>query len=372
MRTSSSPLGAAVVLAASTWLAGCSCNEQGFSFPPPAEQVVVESPESVGSWLSLDVAPDGARLTMAYYDRVRTALGYAVGTVAADETVTWAHEHVDGWPEANGLDTGDRGRYASQRTAPDGTVWVAYHDARTGALRVAHRTAPHDWGEPVVVDGGAGLPGAGAWASLALDAQGLPVVAHCAGATVRLSRFDGAAWSTTDLYASDGGVAYTDLAMVGGVAYVAFRDTATGDLHLAVDGEDTIVDAEGDVGAWPSVWTDGTQVRIAYQDLAAQDLLMASRTDPSDDWRIEVVDDGPMRGADTEMLELDGAPAILYFDGYDNDAWLAKLADGAWRLERIGAEGKAVGFHNEAVVASGRLWVGSYDFAADELFLKGL
>src|SRR5688500_5054776 len=104
MRALSSALALA---AASAWLAGCSCNEQEFSFPP-VETVTEEPPASIGSWLSFDTSPDGARLTMAYYDRAQTGVAYAVGAVAADGTVVWAHERIDGYPE-NGLDTFDRG-----------------------------------------------------------------------------------------------------------------------------------------------------------------------------------------------------------------------------------------------------------------------
>lgn len=375
---------AVVLAAAAAGLAGCSCSEQEFSFPAVVDDAE-EAPESIGSWLSFDRSPDGGRLTMAYYDRAQTGVAYAVGEVAADGTVGWAHERVDGYP-VDGLDTFDRGRYASQRTAPDGTVWVAYQDTKAGTLRVAHRLGPHEWEEPAVIDGTATAP-AGAWASLAIGADGRPVVAHCAGGELRISRHDGAAWSTARVYTSEpvdfvdpngypqtipAGVGYADLVVAGGREILAFQDTASGDLHLMVDGQDEIVDADGNVGAWPSVWTDGAKVRIAYQDVDAQDLLLASRESDADDWHLEVVDAGDMRGADSEVFEIDGAPAILYFDGYDNDAWLAKIANGAWQIERIGEDGKAVGFHNEVVVAGGKIWVGSYDYTADELFLKSL
>lgn len=373
--------------------AGCSCNsEQDLVFPKLEAEDPSDAPTDFGSWLSFDTAPDGQRLTMAYYDRDRGAVGYAVGNVGADASVTWVHERVDGYPASNGLDPGDRGRYASQRTAPDGTVWVAFRDDGNHSLRVSHRTGPATWEESVVVDPGAGGdPDAGHWASLQLGADGQPVVAHCDGGStaVRLSRFDGSAWSTVELYKSSSvdwiddqgvtqtrpaGVSHTAMLAAGGKEYVAFYDSAAGTLNL-LEGTGTtfthsVVDDDGDVGQWPSLWTDGSTLRIAYQDVANQDLKLATRN--AGNWSVEVVDDGEMRGADTALFEIDGQPAIVYFDGMDNDSWLAKQAGGGWQIERIGKDDGAVGFHNEVVQVGGLWFAGSYDFTAGTLFLKSL
>lgn len=368
--------------------AGCSCNETEFAGFPSLETETHDPPTSMGSWLSFDVAPDGKRLTMAFYDRDKTAVGYAVGAAQADGSMSWVHEPVDGYPASNGLDPGDFGKYTSQRTAPDGTVWVSYYDAKVGGLRIAHRTGPSEWGEPTVVDGGTGLPGSGLWTSLAIGADGNPVVAHCTGTgTVKLSRFADGSWSTTDLYTSDpvtvvdeqgveqvvpAGVAYTAIAVSETSEIVAFQDTASGDLHVVTDGADEIVDSDGLVGAWPSIWTDGTKVRVAYQDEGAQDLLLATRQDAGSEWSVDAVDEGDMRGADTAVWEVAGEPQILYFDGMDNDLWIAKRSGSTWTTERLGEDGAAVGFHNEVATVDGSVWVGSYDYTNDGLFLKRL
>lgn len=366
--------------------ASCTCrSEQDLVFPKVEVPEPGAAPTDFGSWLSLDTSPNGLQPTMAYYDRDRGAVGYAVGTWQADGTVAWSHEPVDGYPASNGLDPGDRGRYASQRTAPDGTVWVAYRDDGGGALRAARRLGPGTWEESVVVD-----PDAGHWASLAIDAAGQPVIAHCGeSGAVRLSRFDGAAWSTIEPYRSQpvdwiddqgvtqtrpAGVSHTAILAREGKEYVAFHDAAAGTLNL-LEGSGstfslTVVDADGEVGQWPSLWVDANTLRVAYQDVGRQDLKLATRNGGA--WSTEVVDDGEMRGADTALFEIDGQPAIVYFDGYDNDAWLAKRAGSAWSTERIGGEGSAVGFHNEVVQVGGRWWAGSYDFSAGTLFLKGL
>ncbi|MEZ4240228.1 MAG: hypothetical protein R3F59_29555 [Myxococcota bacterium] len=382
------------LVAAAALAGGCSCNhDYDYTFPDPAapEDPSLTAPTSFGSWLSFDTSPEGDRLTMSYYDRDRGALGWAVGVPAGDEVV-WAHEKVDGYPDDAGLDVRDVGQYSSQRTAPDGTVWVASYDATNGGLRVSHRIGPHTWAEPETDDGGSGAPGVGQWASLALDAQGLPVVAHADAArgAIRITRFDGAQWSSVQAYASKAvddvddlgnpitrpaGVAQIDLVIQGDELLLAFHDTASTSLHLVRGQGDTftdeVIDDSGDVGAWPSLWTDGDTVRIAYHDAGRQNLMFAEQQGAGD-WSLTRIDDGELRGADTELFERDGEPAILYFDGWDNDQWLAVRSGDAWTTSQVGGAEGAVGFFNEAVQAGGRWWAGSYDHTHDALFLRPL
>ena len=358
-----------------TLVAGCNCNAtHDYSFPELPVQELLEPPTDYGSWLSFDAAPDGTRITMAYYDQDRTGLGYAVGMPSDDGTVDWAHERVDGYPDSTGLDLGDVGKYASQRTAPDGTVWVAYQDVRNSTLKISHRLGPRDWEEPTVVESG------GAWASLGIDAAGHPVVVHCDGPSVRLVRFDGQAFSGTTLFTSDAvgerpaGVAHTRLLVDGEDELVAFYDQAAGSLGLlegaGTSFRHTVVDDAGDVGAWPSLRKVGDDLVIAYQDVGSQDLRLATRVGTT--FSTELVDDGELRGADTELLELDGELAIVYFDGFDNDVRLARRQGGGWDKQVVGAAGLAVGFHNEVVYAAGHWWAGSYDYTNGTLFFTKL
>ncbi len=351
--------------------AGCGKNElSGDNKFPEVEVEETTPPTSMGQWLSLDRSPDGSKLTMSYYDMDRSGLGYAVGTPLGDGTVRWAHEPVDGYPESNGLDTGKRGKYSSQKTAPDGTVWASEWDEGTGSLRVAHRLAPHTW-EVQDVD-----PGGGKWTSLAIGADGHPFVAHCDDeGNVRLSRHDGSAWSTETLFTSiegeqPAGVAYTAALVAGGKEYVAFSDLATGALHLMTNGEDELVVGTGGA-TWPSIAVDGDTVWIAYQDAAAEDLVVAKRSGGGD-WEREVVDDGKLRGADTAMFLDAGQPVVAYFDGFENDLRVARLAGAAWSDEELAGDGVAAGFHNEVVEAGGFWWVGSYDYTNDTLVLQRL
>src|SRR6478609_1262523 len=88
----------ALVLLA-THAAGCTCNQQEYSFPEPDGGAPVDPPARPGAWLSFDTTPDGQRLTMSYYDRDAKGVGYAVGQPATDGTVAWTHERVDGYPD---------------------------------------------------------------------------------------------------------------------------------------------------------------------------------------------------------------------------------------------------------------------------------
>lgn len=365
--------------------AGCSCQGPEYSFPQPDAFVPAEEPQDLGSWLSMDTAPDGVRLTMAYYDREQGALGYAVGTIQDDGSVDWVHERVDGYKGADGLDRGDRGKYASQKTAPDGTVWIAYQDAEHGGLYAVQRTGGPVWSEPVLVD-----PGAGAWASLAYDSDGWPVVAHHhpKEKDLRVSRFDGSDWSTEIVFTGsdwtythpETGETEMRLANVGqyarlviheGVEYISFYDAAQQTLNL-LEGKNgdythTVVDKAGNVGQWPSMWTDGKILRIAYHDVGNQDLKLATRDAGS--WSTEVVDDGEYRGADTEIFMRGDKVAILYFDGFQNDMLLATQDGNGWAIEHVGGDHGAVGFHNEVAYADGIFWLASYDYTSRKLYL---
>ncbi len=354
---------------------GCRPENEIVSPEPEPESlpVVRFEPENFGSWLSLDRAPDDERLTMAYYNRAVGALGYAVGTPAEDGSVDWVHERVDGYPEPTGLDPTDAGKYASQRTMPDGTVWVAYQEVDDVVLRVSQRRGPGGWSEPAELEEG------GAWASLAIGADGQPVVAHCNPATaeVRIVRFDGQEWTGSSVYrgaAGPGGVAsvsHTRLFVSGKQELLAFRDDARGSLWVAElgAGEPVEVDADGNVGAWPSI-VAGSGLAVAYHDVGRQDLRVAIR-DESGEWSAQVVDEGELRGADTEIFVMDGQLAVLYFDGHNNDMMLARQEGSAWSVSTVRTQG-AVGYHNEVVQVAGRWWVGSYNHTAKSLFVQAL
>ena len=376
----------AFIAAPAVIVAGCTCN-QDYAFPK-MQDVVVEGVAADGPWLSLDTAPGGEALTMTFYDRENGGCAFAIGTPTAAGDVKWAYEKVDGYAGDDGLDRADRGMYSSHKVAPDGTVWVAYRDVVNGGLFAAQRTAPHVW-EVHNVEIAAG---AGHWASLALDADGKPVIAHynTDSRTLLVSRTNSEGWSTETAHTGaenaglgDTGVPFSNPADVGeyakiyiyeGVEYIAFYDRAWGTLNLLEGGSGdyahTQVDNQGDVGQWPSIWTDGSQLRIAYHDITNQQLLMAVRN--SGGWTRATIDSDDYTGADSEMFEIDGKLGVVYFDGFNNDQKLARLDGGDWSTETIDGDGVAVGFHNEAAYAAGKWWLASYDFTNHALSIGSL
>ncbi|MCA9568982.1 MAG: hypothetical protein KC656_14130, partial [Myxococcales bacterium] len=282
---------------------GCGCNQE-YTFPEPLAVQFAETPPDFGSYLSFGKAPDGRRITMTYYDRITTGVGFATGTIADDGSITWLHEHVDGYPEADGLDRGDRGRYGSHVVGDDGTVWVAYQDSANGTLKAAQRLGPNQW-EAGVVDPGVGLTqsGAGYWTSIGL-LDGEPIIAHYdkAGGVLRVSRHGENGWSSETAWQAEDVGEYADLYVHNGVVYIAFYNAANGNLEM-IEGTPgawthTDVDTPGDVGAWPNVWADDDEVVIAYHHVGDQDLRLIRRTGGS--WGSPtVVDSGEFRGADT-------------------------------------------------------------------------
>jgi len=362
-------------------LVGCRHEYTWGSFeptPPPEDDH--------GLWLSADAAPGGG-LAFAFYDRTRTALGFAVARNVGD-VLSWDVEKVDGYPSSDGLDSGDRGTFCSMKVAPSGVVWISYHDATNGALRVVRRpTGSQPWDEPMLVDGGSGAhPRTGMFTSLAFDSAGFPVVAYHddAAGTLRIAHTsDGTTWQTDTAWTGqpgpDGAAAdvgeFASLVIVDGVESIAFYDRANGDLHLlqgtAGSYSDTVVDSTGDTGQWPSLWTDGTTLRIAYQEVTNQDLRLATRSGAGA-FQIETVDDGLYRGADSALFERDGEPQIVYFDGHENNMMLATPSGSQWALTLLGGEDSALGFFNEVVQADGHWWAASYDYTKRQIFTRKL
>lgn len=376
--TSSLIVRTALIVGLGTAVAGCGCNQQ-YNFQP--QQPAVLGADH-GQWLSMDVAPDG-RLVVTYYDRDTQGLGFAKGTPRDDGTVAWDYEEVDGYPDNNGLNPGDRGTFTSVEVAPDGRVWASYRDATVGALRAGVRTGSV-W-EVEVVDPGSGLsPDVGEWTSMELDSDGNPVVAHFdkAEGALRISRYDGSAWASESAFeGSDVGERsaaagmMADLLIDESTEYVAFYDGAAQSLNL-IEGfpgaySHTVVDTDGNVGAWPSIAQHGDELLIAYQAVDTQNLMLARRTGAGG-FTTEVVDDGEYMGADTEVFVRDGQVNILYFDGHENDMRLAVQTDSGWDLQTLAGTDKAVGYHNEVAFTHGRWWAASYDYTNRQIFVQAL
>jgi hypothetical protein len=362
---------------------GCGCNQE-YSFPEPEGVQFPDPPPDFGSHLSFGVAPDGRRVTMTYYDRVTEGIGFATGRFSESGELLWRHEQVDGYPEEDGLDRGDRGRYTSHLVTPEGMVIVAYQDSSNGQLKAAERLGPNNW-ESMNVDAGLGetVTDAGNWASIGLLSDGTAVIAHFdeAAGVLRFSRRAANGWVNETAWAGEGEEAvvgsYADLLVKDDVVYIAFYNVSNGNLELVEGGEGnwshSTIDSIGNVGQWPSLLTTDDELLVAYHDVGNQDLKLGRRALAGGGWNLETIDRGEYRGADTELFLRDGLPHIVYFDGRDNNIVHAgQGTDGAWSIQTIAGGDRAVGFYNEVVEVGGRVIVGSFDHTNSALFTTEL
>ena len=343
-----------------------------------------------GQWLTMAVTPDGQPAAAAY-DLTKGALTYATGEVDGDGNVTWTHEEVDGYADSEGLDQGDRGTYASMAIAADGTVWIAYHDNKVLNLRYAVRDpATAAWTTGIADKGTGATPQAGQWASLALDASSHPVVAHydIGKANLRVAHWDGTAFTGEVVDEGEGATdtggaeieadvgKYARLKIAGGVEYIAYYDATNSALKLAhgTAGAYTVevVDDSADVGTWPDMMIDDQgAVHIAYQDVTNQDLKYAVGS-PGGTWTLSVVDSGEYRGADSALFMNGSYPAVVYFDGHENNVMLAQNAGDTWTDDTVAGDGAALGFHNEVITASGVRYAGCFDYTNRTVWFQKL
>lgn len=155
---------------------------------------------------------------------------------------------------------------------------------------------------------------------------------------------------------------------------VAFYDRSGGDLKLATFSAGTwtitsvAVAAETDMGQWASlaVGGDGT-VRIAFQDALADSLRYVEVANGSVG-AIELVDDGvradrphPVGAAATLFFDAGGQLAVAYQDSAANDLLIGRRdAGGAWTHQELMTGAVGYGFYNAAAVSGGKTWVGTF------------
>lgn len=377
------PLSSLLLLAAG--LSACS-NDYTFTAPEEEEEVEVRD---IGQWLQLDSAPDG-RPVMAYYDVDQGAVEFAIGNVFLDGAIEWERESIDGYPDAEGLDPGDRGPWLSMIVAPDGHVWASYYDVSNTGLRVAHRVGGY-WGNEAVDAGSGPTPDAGRWTSIAVDANNQPVVAHHdegSGSLRVARRAEDGSWSSEEVWTGEDYTEgettrpadvgeYARLLIRDNTEYLAFYNRAHRRLELleGVGGDfsHSIVYDQSGAGAWPSLWADADTLVIAFHEVESGDLMVGIR-EGGGSFSFQTVDTGPFVGADTEVFVRDSQLNIIYHDGYNNDLRHAVQAgDGSWSIEVLGAGGAAVGFHNEVVKLADDSWMyGTYDYTNRSLVLETL
>ena len=149
-------------------------------------------PQGTGLFATLVTLTDG-RFAIVHYDRRRTSLVLLVETSAGASTFT--ETVLDG--------TGDRGLWASAVVGSDGTLHVAYQDARTDTVHYLTWSGGTASPSELVDDGtrvGDRTHPVGAGATVFLGGSG-PAIAYQDAATADLvvARKAGAAWTATPL-----------------------------------------------------------------------------------------------------------------------------------------------------------------------------
>lgn len=341
-----------------------------------------------GKWLDMDKTAEGNPV-IAYYDVTHGALGLATGTLG-DGAVSWDHEEIDGYPNEQGLDQGDRGAYASVAIDGTGTTWVAYYDASLKTLRYGTRAADStEWTLGVADNGSGGTPDAGLFSDMAIDPNGHPVIVHYdqGRGDLRVAHWDGTSFGGEIIDAGEDSEdesgtipadtgKFASIAIVDGFEYIAYYDAAGGNLMLAsgLPGNyaTEIIDADGDVGQWTSIVVVEGTVHIAYHDVTGNAVKVASGTPGS--WTRSIVDEGNMIGADTAITNSENGLVVAYQDSYNNDIMIATQNGASWNTQTLGGvDGDgALGFHNELVEIEGTVYAATYNFTTEKAWFSSI
>jgi hypothetical protein len=394
--TTGSPAARPLIVGLLLFGSACRSDTNIVAKAPEVEEETPEEVEAVtepftadwGQWLSLGVMPSGTPAA-AYYNATDGAAGFALGTMAADGSVSWAHEKPDGYAIGEGADPGDVGDHMSMAIAADGTVWLAYRDRQNQFLRYAQRDSRGFWttGAADRLDG-SGVDG-GLLTSIAIDASGNPVIAHYdrGSGHLRVARWTGTAFEASivdegtapeavegeEAVAANTGL-FPDIEIVNGVEYIAYYDKANGDLKLATGTGGTYsvetVASEGDVGQWPDMVIDDGTIHIAWHDITNNDLVYTSGEPGS--WTHELVDGGDFVGADAALSVNGSAIQVVYFDGFHNDMKRAVATGDGWTTETVTGDQGALGFHNELITVGGARFAGCYDYTNRTLWFDQL
>lgn len=345
-----------------------------------------------GKWLDMTQNSAGEVLVV-YYDVTQGGIGLATGVLDGSD-VTWTHEQIDGYPNEQGLDEGNRGLYASIVIDDADTIWLSYYDANLEYLRFATKASDDEEWTVGMADTGAGAStNAGLWSSITLDGAGEPVIAHydVNGAALRVVHSNGSGgWVAEtvdqgeDAEVDVEGVVEVVPAKVGeyaaitfdnGVEYIAYYDRAAGNLKLAWGAAGNysieVIDAGGDVGQWPSILIDGGDVNISYHDLTNDQLKFASGQ--PGDWTFTTIDQGESLGADSDLIATSSGLQVAYHDAYNNDVKLASQnSDGTWNTRTLAGVDGALGFHNALVEIGGSVYAASYNFGEETLWFSAV
>ncbi|HTM19290.1 MAG TPA: hypothetical protein VL172_02245, partial [Kofleriaceae bacterium] len=306
---------------------------------------ITEPGDDVGAWTS--IALSGGRALIAYQDLGRRALRFA----AEDGDRFVAHDVA--------LPTDDLeevGRYASLSLDAGGVPAIAF-------MTLRREPAPDDAEAPATVTTQLRWAQASSAAPAAATDWTVETIAEVSGEAPGFEDVP----AGTGLFA--GAARLPD-----GRPVIACYDRLAGDPLLAVrDGDGWAIDrldaADADRGQWISmaVTDDGT-VYAVYQD-ATDDRLLARTWTDGTLGALEVVDDGfrdgdrPHSVGGGARLVIDGdTPVVLYQDGTSSDLlWSARGSDG-WAGGDLFTGDIGYGFFNAVARSGDRLWVATYAY----------
>jgi hypothetical protein len=285
-------------------------------------------------------------------DRVSGACasGFAVQSVKSDGSVvcgpTYSGSRAAA-PAANTIVTpdnsGDVGQYTSTTIGTDGFPIVAYYDATAGDLKIAHcRDIACTTSSTSTIDSADNV---GKWASIAIGSDGLPVVSYydATGGNLKVAHCSDVACTSAAAVVLDGvdgadvGM-YTSIAIgADGFPIVAYYDVTNTALKVT-HCEDTLcattptirtLVSAGTIGQYASiaigwdgrpfvVYTDGSS---DVQSIHCKDAT-CSPTNTS-----VVVDNSGDYAWSTVVIGPDGRPIVAYFDTQSSDLKVAACAD---------------------------------------------
>lgn len=344
----------ALALGAALAVAAASAVSAGVPRPAFVAQQT-SSIQGIGDYTSMRLDAMG-RAHVAYFDRSREALVYAVQVQDG-----WRTELVD----ADGV----VGWYASMQLDGQGNPRIAYYDATRGHLKYASRERGA-WATSVVDQSNVGV---GHYCSLALDANGQPGISYydSQNLCLRMASLTSQGWSIETIDGGLNGAEYEqaidradrtsktpalsqDVPNVGhysslhidrrGIARVSYLDITNGDLKFAarVNGQWALetVDAVGEVGEYSSLQVSPMgRAFISYYDLQNGDLKLAV-SGANGRWTITTVDSkGEVGAYSSLMLNGNGQPCISYLDATHQTLKFAQRAEGVWMVETVDEEG---------------------------------
>ncbi|MEW5849815.1 MAG: hypothetical protein AB2A00_13435 [Myxococcota bacterium] len=268
----------------------------------------------------------------------------------------------------DGLNT--RGEHPSLFRTPNGTLHAAYYDASASALRYARKAPGAPW-ESEEVDN---VGGVGKFTAIVVDAQDTVHLAYRSDTLDAVMYVRGAAgaWSPRETVAAGSGAGNPlSLVVDDDGAWIAYRTSGTGRIHLASNGSGTWVteDIPG-----PAV-SHGDHIKLARDALGtfhvaflAQDAteLNYLRGTPGNWEAPQSVDTTGSSGRHISLaLDPLGNPHMAHYDAAGNrlrHAWsTGGGAAGTWQNELVSTSPDAGWYTSIAADAAGTLYISHHD-----------